>query len=195
MHMLSQTRGTQSFFTPLPSLHHSSCWFLSNIALISRPALSSVHFFLPLYICKYAVRKDLYSSRTCSHETALSVVPFSHFGFFNYLHHYCLINIFQILLQNNPRSTVLLAVAKANGLELEIVLEEPSKGVSAEYLKINPLGKIPTFQGEDGFILSECIAIAIYRKYLQPNTLPLYTPWCFLPSPISNSHPNYNVQT
>ncbi|KAL0631737.1 elongation factor EF-1 gamma subunit [Maublancomyces gigas] len=63
---------------------------------------------------------------------------------------------------NNPRTTVLLAVAKANGLELEIVAEEPSKGVSPEYLKINPLGKVPTFQGEDGFILSECIAIAIY---------------------------------
>ncbi|KAH8149947.1 uncharacterized protein LAJ45_06100 [Morchella importuna] len=62
----------------------------------------------------------------------------------------------------NPRTTVLLAVAKANGLDVEIVHEEPAKGVSAEYLKINPLGKVPTFQGEDGFVLSECIAIAIY---------------------------------
>lgn len=61
-----------------------------------------------------------------------------------------------------------MAVAKANGLEIEIVTEIPSneisKGVSAEYLNLNALGKIPTFQGEDGFILSECIAIAIYRK-------------------------------
>ncbi|KAI5849494.1 hypothetical protein DFP73DRAFT_540751 [Morchella snyderi] len=62
----------------------------------------------------------------------------------------------------NPRTTVLLAVAKANGIDVEVVTEEPSKGVSAEYLKINPLGKVPTFQGEDGFVLSECIAIAIY---------------------------------
>jgi len=35
-------------------------------------------------------------------------------------------------------------------------------GVSEEYKKVNPLGKIPTFVGADGFVLSECIAIAIY---------------------------------
>ena len=57
-----------------------------------------------------------------------------------------------------------MAVAKENGLEIEIVHEEPAKGVSAEYFKINPLGKVPTFQGDDGFVLSECIAIAIYRE-------------------------------
>jgi elongation factor 1-gamma len=62
----------------------------------------------------------------------------------------------------NPRTTALLAVAKENGLEIEIVHEEPDKGVSAEYLKLNPLGKVPTFQGDDGFVLSECIAIAVY---------------------------------
>ncbi|RPB05799.1 eEF1-gamma domain-containing protein [Choiromyces venosus 120613-1] len=62
----------------------------------------------------------------------------------------------------NPRTTALLAVAKENGLEIETIHEEPDKGVSAEYLKINPLGKVPTFQGEDGFVLSECIAIAVY---------------------------------
>lgn len=59
---------------------------------------------------------------------------------------------------------MLLAVAKANNLEIELVTEDPSKGVSEEYLKINPLGKVPTFQGEDGFILYECMAIAIYRE-------------------------------
>ncbi|CUS11206.1 unnamed protein product [Tuber aestivum] len=62
----------------------------------------------------------------------------------------------------NPRTTALLAVAKENGLEIEIVREEPAKGVSAEYLKVNLLGKVPTFQGDDGFVLSECIAIAVY---------------------------------
>lgn len=62
----------------------------------------------------------------------------------------------------NPRTTMLLAVAKENELELETVCEDPGKGVSAEYLRINPLGKVPTFQGNDGFVLSECIAIAIY---------------------------------
>jgi elongation factor 1-gamma len=59
---------------------------------------------------------------------------------------------------------VLLAVAKANDLEIELVNEDPREGVSQEYLKVNPLGKVPTFQGEDGFVLSECMAIAIYRE-------------------------------
>ena len=42
---------------------------------------------------------------------------------------------------------------------------EPKKGVPPEYLEINPLGKVPGFQGNDGFILSECIAIGVYSKY------------------------------
>ncbi|KAI8932684.1 hypothetical protein NX059_010178 [Plenodomus lindquistii] len=62
----------------------------------------------------------------------------------------------------NPRTTSLLAVAKENGLEIEFVNTEPAKGVSADYLKINKLGKVPTFEGADGFVLSECIAIAVY---------------------------------
>lgn len=33
---------------------------------------------------------------------------------------------------------------------------------SAEYQKLNPLGKIPTFVGANGFVLTEAIAIAIY---------------------------------
>ena len=42
---------------------------------------------------------------------------------------------------------------------------EPAKGVSADYLKLNKLGKVPTFEGADGYILTEVIAIAIYREY------------------------------
>ncbi|KAF2431599.1 eEF1-gamma domain-containing protein [Tothia fuscella] len=62
----------------------------------------------------------------------------------------------------NPRSTALKAVAKANKLELEIAKTTPAEGVSADYLLLNHLGKVPTFKGADGFVLSECIAIAIY---------------------------------
>lgn len=62
----------------------------------------------------------------------------------------------------NPRTTSLLAVAKENGLDIELVETEPAKGVSTEYLKLNKLGKVPTFEGADGFVLSECIAIAVY---------------------------------
>ena len=53
-------------------------------------------------------------------------------------------------------------MAKANKLELDFVDTEPAKGVPAEYLKINPLGKIPSFEGADGYVLTEAIAIAIY---------------------------------
>jgi hypothetical protein len=42
--------------------------------------------------------------------------------------------------------------------------------VSADYLKLNKLGKVPTFEGADGFVLSECIAIAVYRKCPAPTT-------------------------
>lgn len=67
--------------------------------------------------------------------------------------------------QGNPRTTSLLAVAKENGLDIEFVHTEPAKGVPAEYLKLNKLGKVPTFEGKDGFVLSETIAIAVYREY------------------------------
>lgn len=42
----------------------------------------------------------------------------------------------------------------------------PANGLSTEYLKLNRLGKVPTFEGADGFVLSETIAIAVYRKFL-----------------------------
>ncbi|KAG9233723.1 putative elongation factor 1-gamma 2 [Amylocarpus encephaloides] len=62
----------------------------------------------------------------------------------------------------NPRSTAIHAVAKANNVDIEVVEIEPAKGVSADYLKINKLGKVPTFVGADGYTLHESIAIAIY---------------------------------
>ncbi|KAK5630693.1 hypothetical protein RRF57_006408 [Xylaria bambusicola] len=64
-------------------------------------------------------------------------------------------------LQLNPRTTAILAVAKANGLELEVVEVDPAKP-SDELLKANKLGKVPTFIGSDGYVLSETIAINIY---------------------------------
>ena len=74
--------------------------------------------------------------------------------------------------QGNPRTTPLLAIAKENGLDIEFVETEPAKGVPAEYLKLNKLGKVPTFEGADGFVLSECIAIAVYRKSCAISSLP-----------------------
>ena len=63
--------------------------------------------------------------------------------------------------QGNPRTTAINAVAKANNIELEQVHTEPAKGVSDDYRKLNKLGKVPTFEGADGYVLSECMAIAI----------------------------------
>lgn len=71
------------------------------------------------------------------------------------------------LPQKNPRSTAIRAVAKANELDLEIVEVDLSKP-TAEYLELNKLAKVPTFVGDDGYVLYECIAIAIYSKSNHP---------------------------
>jgi len=52
-------------------------------------------------------------------------------------------------------------VAKANGLDLQVE-ELDVANRPPEYFKYNKLGKVPTFVGADGYVLSECIAIAIY---------------------------------
>jgi len=62
----------------------------------------------------------------------------------------------------NPRTTPLLAVAKANGLDVELVTIEPPVDASDDYRRLNKLGKIPTFEGADGYVLTEVIAIAVY---------------------------------
>ncbi|KAK4241114.1 hypothetical protein C8A03DRAFT_12582 [Achaetomium macrosporum] len=61
----------------------------------------------------------------------------------------------------NSRSTAIRAVAKANNLELEEVEVDP-KQPTEDFLKANPLHKVPTFVGADGFVLTECIAVAVY---------------------------------
>ncbi|KAF7544634.1 hypothetical protein G7046_g9747 [Stylonectria norvegica] len=61
----------------------------------------------------------------------------------------------------NPRSTAIKAVVKANDLDINIVETEANKP-SPEHLKASKLGKIPAFLGEDGFAVSEAIAVAIY---------------------------------
>ena len=59
-------------------------------------------------------------------------------------------------------------MAKANNLELELVNIKESGNVSSEYKKINALEKVPSFEGADGYVLTEAIAIAIYRTYCGP---------------------------
>lgn len=65
------------------------------------------------------------------------------------------------LPQENARTTVLLAVAKANNLDIELV-ETRTPVQDLEYFKLNPLGRIPTFVGANGYILTETMAIAVY---------------------------------
>ncbi|KAL2132797.1 hypothetical protein VTI74DRAFT_3366 [Chaetomium olivicolor] len=62
----------------------------------------------------------------------------------------------------NPRSTAILAIAKAANLPLELVAITSSQEAPDSYRKLNPLGKIPTLVTAKGFVLPECIAIALY---------------------------------
>ena len=57
-----------------------------------------------------------------------------------------------------------MVVAKLNSLNLELVDTKPREGVPDKYRKLNKLGKVPTFEGADGFVLSETIAINVYCK-------------------------------
>ena len=76
-------------------------------------------------------------------------------------------------MQFNPRSTAILAVAKASNLDLDIVTISSSQNAPDSYRKLNALAKIPTFVGCDGYVLTECIAIALYCKKTKLHKVPL----------------------
>ena len=57
-------------------------------------------------------------------------------------------------------------MAKANNLELELIERAPDKEFPPEYLKLNPLNRVPSFEGTDGYVLTECMAIAVYGESL-----------------------------
>ncbi|RYP41295.1 hypothetical protein DL767_001149 [Monosporascus sp. MG133] len=59
---------------------------------------------------------------------------------------------------DQPRTIAIKAVAKENGLDLDI-REVPR---TPEHLSISKLGKVPAFEGADGYKLFECMAIALY---------------------------------
>ncbi|KAG5301857.1 elongation factor 1-gamma [Histoplasma ohiense] len=61
---------------------------------------------------------------------------------------------------DNPRTTACRIAAKANNLDVKLVDKTSVK--PAEYEKFNALNKIPTFVGANDYVLTECIAIAIY---------------------------------
>ena len=64
----------------------------------------------------------------------------------------------------------MLAVAKANGLDLDVVNVD-FDNITEEHRKANKQGKVPTFIGSDGFVLTECIALAIYSTFCSKSCL------------------------
>ncbi|KAJ5980037.1 Elongation factor 1-gamma 2 [Penicillium waksmanii] len=69
-------------------------------------------------------------------------------------------------LPDNPRTISILVAAKHNDLDLELVKTTANSSAEfnsgAEYRKVSPQGKIPAFEGANGYTLTEAIAIAIY---------------------------------
>lgn len=66
-------------------------------------------------------------------------------------------------MKPNPRSTAIIAIARAHGLNLNIIYaDKDNKEAYEKLLKVNPLGQVPTFVGSDGHVLTECISIALY---------------------------------
>ncbi|KAI1410239.1 glutathione S-transferase [Hypoxylon sp. FL1857] len=64
----------------------------------------------------------------------------------------------------NPRTVAILAVANEQGLKLDLIYADKEKNREnyEQLLQINPLGQVPTFVGADGYVLTECMAIALY---------------------------------
>ena len=69
--------------------------------------------------------------------------------------------------QPNPRSFAILAIAKGQGLKLDIIYADKLDNAKnyAKLLAVNPLGQVPVFVGADGYVLTECIPIALYRSF------------------------------
>lgn len=78
-------------------------------------------------------------------------------------------------------------VAQANKLDLEIVETVPANGVSQDYLKINRLGRVPSFVGADGYTLTESMAIAIYSTSAPPSAISYAL--CMMKDLIKHSYP------
>ncbi|KAK6000810.1 hypothetical protein QM012_003535 [Aureobasidium pullulans] len=72
--------------------------------------------------------------------------------------------------KGGPRSIGILAVAHAVGFDIEVIETNPQDGLSEEYLKLNRLGKTPTFVSSEGTVLTECMAIALHVASQDPDS-------------------------
>ncbi|KAK3046340.1 elongation factor EF-1 gamma subunit [Extremus antarcticus] len=61
-----------------------------------------------------------------------------------------------------PRSIAIRVLAKLLDLDLDFIHINGSEDAGAAYLALNPLGKIPTYVDQDGFVLTECTAVLTY---------------------------------
>lgn len=59
-------------------------------------------------------------------------------------------------------------MAKAANLPLDVVTIASSTAAHDDYRQLNRTGKIPTFVGSDGYVLTESIAIAVYGRDSPP---------------------------
>ena len=73
-----------------------------------------------------------------------------------------------------------MAIAKAQGVKLDIVYAEAKVNPEGfeKLIEINPLGQVPVFVGSDGYVLTECMAIALYSESPPLENLPSF------PTPI-----------
>lgn len=68
----------------------------------------------------------------------------------------------------SPKVMRVMAAAKINGLELELVTTKPVEDShKPEFLAKFPQGKVPAFEGSDGFLLTESRSILRYSTYLK----------------------------
>lgn len=66
----------------------------------------------------------------------------------------------------SPKVLRSVAAAKVNGLELQVDEVWPREGTQKpEFLSKFPTGKVPAFEGSDGFLLAESRAIVEYGTY------------------------------
>ncbi|CAI6332015.1 unnamed protein product [Periconia digitata] len=71
----------------------------------------------------------------------------------------------------NPRSYGIIAVAKILGLEIDVKnLDYKNKDDQQKLHRLNSLDQVPVFVGSDDFVLTECIAIALYVTSHVPTT-------------------------
>lgn len=93
-----------------------------------------------------------------------------------FIHPSSYLSMFNLILHQQHR-TVLMTIRNLN-IDVELIHVNFAKGENKteEFLKLNPHGTVPVLVDDDGFILSECGAIAGYLVASRDEKSSLY-PW------------------